>query len=162
MTANTNRAEQNAVAWAESISDYVAAADPKTWERLEELREERDECAGTNYPMGCDDLAELERLEKLLSDYESADDAREQVEESALCVELTGKWTPGEDPTADGFIILLSIGGPALRIKGELDQYQQPRRAWLEYQDWSTPWTEFHDIEHDTLLSFCSFFYLGE
>ncbi|HUX46736.1 MAG TPA: hypothetical protein VMV58_01860, partial [Desulfosporosinus sp.] len=106
MTTDTNHAEQNAIAWAESIADYVEAADSETWDRLEKLREERDECAGTDHPIGCDDLAELERLGKLLSDYESADDAREQVEESALCVELTGKWTPGEEPMADGFIIL--------------------------------------------------------
>jgi hypothetical protein len=56
----------------------------------------------------------------------------------------------------------LSTGGPALRIRGELDEHKQPDRAWLEYQDWGTPWTQYFDVEQDTLLQFCQVFYFGE
>ncbi len=37
-----------------------------------------------------------------------------------------------------------------------------PCRAWLEYQDWGTPWTQFFDAEQDTLLTYCRQFYFGE
>jgi hypothetical protein len=61
-------------------------------------------------------------------------------------------------------VILLSTGGPALRIRGELDEYKQPYRAWLEYQDWFTPWTEYHgdNVDTDALLAFAAYFYFGE
>jgi hypothetical protein len=46
---------------------------------------------------------------------------------------------------------------------GELDQYLQPCRAWIEYQDWGTPWTEAPGIiSQDVLLQYCHQFYFGE
>ena len=59
------------------------------------------------------------------------------------------------------FCILLSTGGPASRIRGELDN-GEPCRAWLEVQDWGTPWTQYFDIEQDTLLAYARCFYFGE
>lgn len=111
-----------------------------------------------------DDWTEYQELQALKEEYRDEDHAREMAQESALSLELTGSWTPGETPTADGFVILLSTGGPALRIVGELNQYQEPDRAWLEYQDWGTPWTEYHgdNSDQDALLTFCSCFYFGE
>jgi len=35
-------------------------------------------------------------------------------------------------------------------------------RAWIEYQDWGTGWTQFFDIEQDTLIEFANVFYFGE
>ena len=111
-----------------------------------------------------DDWTEYQELHALKEEYRDEDHAREMAQESALSLELTGSWTPGETPTADGFVILLSTGGSALRIVGELNQYQEPGRAWLEYQDWGTPWTEYHgdNEDEDALLAFCSCFYFGE
>lgn len=111
-----------------------------------------------------DEWAEYQDLLKIESKYQDEDHAREMAEESALSLELSGTWAPGETPTADGFVILLSTGGPALRIVGELNRYNEPDRAWLEYQDWGTPWTEYHgdNSDQDALLAFCSCFYFGE
>jgi hypothetical protein len=59
------------------------------------------------------------------------------------------------------FVILLSTGGPASRIQGELSN-GEPRRAWLEVQDWGTPWTQYFGIKQDTLLAYARCFYFGE
>ena len=60
------------------------------------------------------------------------------------------------------FCILLTTGGPAVRIRGELDEYNEPRRAWLEVQDWFLPWTEYVCADSDVLLNYARCFYFGE
>src|ERR1035437_752867 len=165
-TQEQAHAYQNAKAWTSSIANYVSAANGETWERLEELRDERDDFDGDS-PAGARDEwmvengEELKDLEESLSEFKDAEDAREQAQESALSVEVRSGWgSPGEEMTAEDFQILLSTGGPALRIRGELNK-GEPSRAWLEYQDWGTPWTEYHgeNADQGTLLSFCSFFF---
>ena len=82
-------------------------------------------------------------------------------QESALAVDVRGGWgAPGElEP--EEFQILLSTGGPALRIIGDL-QGNEPSRARLEFQDWGTPWTQWRrDVDHEALDWFCSLFYFG-
>lgn len=68
----------------------------------------------------------------------------------------------GAEAEDEEFMILLSTGGPALRIRGELSS-GEPDRAWLEYQDWGTPWTEHvaTGSDHAALLTFCRVFYFG-
>lgn len=91
------------------------------------------------------------------------DSARERIQEDALSVEVRSDWTTlGEELKAEEFCITLCTGGPAVRIVGELDN-GEPSRAWIEYQDWGTPWTQlFNEIEQDTLLTYCRQFYFGE
>lgn len=159
MTTETNHAYQNASAWMTSISDYVEAMNPETWERLEELRDERDSGDLTN-----EEYAEISRLAILLEGYDDADDAGEQAREEALEVQVRSGWSnSAEEFEPEDFYILLSTGGPALRIRGELDR-GSPSRAWLEYQDWGTPWTEYHgpNADQSTLLQFASIFCFGE
>jgi hypothetical protein len=59
---------------------------------------------------------------------------------------------------ASEFCILLCTGGPAARILGELDEHGEPYRAWMEYQDWGTPWTQFVPANQDVLLSYARCF----
>jgi hypothetical protein len=58
--------------------------------------------------------------------------------------------------------LLLSTGGPAVRILGELDSYCQPYRPALQYQDWGTPWQDHSESNIDALLWFADQFYYGE
>lgn len=117
-----------------------------------------------------EDFEEYQELKQAAGEFENSDDARQAIEESALSVEVRSGWyTPGGDSTPEEFCILLSTGGPACRIRGELDHYMQPRRAWIEYQDWFTPWIEYHgeygtpsNVDQDTLIEFASVFYFGE
>lgn len=91
------------------------------------------------------------------------EEARERILEDPLSVGVRSGWVASkEDMEPEEFYILLCSGGPAVRIVGELDR-GEPSRAWIEYQDWGTPWTQlFGEIEQDTLLTYCRQFYFGE
>ena len=84
----------------------------------------------------------------------------------SVCVRCSEWQDPCEpqDLQPDEFQILLSTGGPALRIVGKLDRCE-PSRCWLEIQDWGTPWTRMftqHEYESDALRWFAGLFYYGE
>lgn len=183
MTTEKTQAEQlndigrNAFA---SICEMVAALECDR-KRLEELREERDEYEPNDGPErleqtefatnaeqwafdNSDDAEELVALESACRiDGEEVDEetARERIQEDALSVRVFGERTNGEWE-ADKFEVLLTTGGPAVRIIGELTD-GEPTHAWLEVQDWGTPWTEYYETDiRDTLLSYCRCFYFGE
>lgn len=145
----------------ESIVDMVAALECD-YERLEELREietevERDPDAR----MDEDHREELKELEEAAGDCKDREEAEQRIQEDALSVRIFGERTNG-DWEADKFEILLTTGGPAVRIMGELDG-EDPKHAWLEVQDWGTPWTEYYESNiRDTLLTYCRCFYFGE
>jgi hypothetical protein len=195
---NLKHAEEQARAQLSSIIEMVAALEVD-YDRLEELRDERNElpdgyeidpvvagfiwkCEALNVGSdrfdsdeeaaraawshaNPDDAEELTELEEAAGDCESRDDAYERIQEDPLSIEVrTGWYSPGEAPEPEEFNILLCTGGPAVRIIGELDQYKQPCRAWIEYQDWFTPWAELVSIEayeRDALLTYCQQFYFG-
>ena len=141
-----------------SIAEMVAALNCD-YDRLEFLRDSIDE-------LDEEELAELKELEHIANDCESEDEARERIQDDALEVQVRTDWHyPGEtDVTPDQFYILLCTGGPAVRIMGELDEFGQPVRAWIEYQDWGTPWTERvnNSGEMGTLIAYAECFYFGE
>ena len=92
----------------------------------------------------------------------SEDDARREIAEDPLSVQVRSDWhSPGEESEDSDFEILLCTGGPAVRIMGELDRWHEPSRAWMEYQDWFTPWVQFHGADQDKLLEYARNFYFG-
>lgn len=151
----TNYAEQNAQGWIESIlawqeaynfcAEGVKAEGKYLTKEAKAVLYEHD-YDGTNH----DVVAEW---------------IEDECRESVLSVETREGWRcPGEkasmEPTE--FRILLSAGGPALRIIGELN-HGEPSRAWMEYQDWGTPWIRFHSNSPDRpCLWFASLFFYGE
>jgi hypothetical protein len=161
MKREENHAEQNARGWSETIKQMVAALEVD-YDQLQDLRDEETKGKAEDA-----ELLELEAAATIDGDLmKDADAVRERIQESPLSVEVRSGWaSPGDDMQAEEFCILLSTGGPALRIIGELDEHKQPRRAWLEYQDWGTPWTEFHGEgapAQADLVTFSSQFYFGE
>ena len=90
----------------------------------------------------------------------------DRMQEGALSVEVRGGWhTPGSD--SDGpeeFQVMVSTGGPAFRIIGELDQHCQPSNVRAEHQDWGTPWieVELSNEEQEAVDWFAGLFYYGE
>lgn len=180
-----DHAKENAKAWAESMAEMVAALEVD-YDRLEELTEARDALreefdadpanSGVDFEnwvrnqVGfsteeADELRELTEAATIEGEIQKdAEAVRERIQESPLSVEVRDDWrSPGDDSGGPvEFKILLSTGGPALRIMGELDGNNEPSRAWLEYQDWGTPWTQYFDVEQSTLLAFCQCFYFGE
>ena len=91
------------------------------------------------------------------------EEARERIEEDALCVEVRSAWTPLDRKLEPHeYSILLCTGGPAVRIFGTLDLHNEPLTARLEFQDWGTPWTEYYDTDEEMLLAYARCFYFGE
>lgn len=176
---NLEGAREQALAQMSSISEMVAAL-TCDYDRLEELREERQElldavdeaetdedkaiCRRAFDEWSSDYRGEITDLEDAAGNCESQDDASERIQEDALDINIRSDWQSiGETLEPSEFTILLCTGGPACRIVGELDQYKQPCRAWIEYQDWFTPWTELVDgVSHADLLTYCQQFYFGE
>ena len=90
----------------------------------------------------------------------------QEISEDPLSVQVRSDWGDiGAELEPAEFEILLSTGGPASRIVGELNQYKWPTRPRLQHQDWFTPWTEYldaTDAQNEALDWYCGMFYFGE
>lgn len=179
MTEKTNEQELQEIGANayESIKEIVDAL-TVDYDRLEELRgvrqafiddwEDENEDTGdadnarseweTAYP---DEAQELAELEEQAGDCDDQETARRRIEEDPLSLRIFGERTNGEWE-ADNYELLLSTGGPATRIVGEIGNSGDPSTARLEVQGWFTPWTEFHKVDRDILLAYASVFYMGE
>ena len=158
-TDRSNHAEENARAWAVSIVTMVTR-----YEHASRCTEARPDCEAL--PEDVWDALDLDpdrdATDEEWSAYHDEADAEQRISESVLEVQVRGDWhTPGEHPRQEAeFEILLTTGGPACRIVGELDHPGEPRWAWLEHQDWGTPWTPLAEGRppEGTLLAFASHF----
>jgi hypothetical protein len=114
----------------------------------------------------------VEKLEEA-EDQDAIEAARQEIEEDPLSVEVRGGWhLPGEgnDSAPEEFKILLSTGGPATRIIGDLDASREPTNVKLQSQDWFTQWTDWHygQVEDphsrivEILQKYASCFWYGE
>lgn len=88
--------------------------------------------------------------------YTDEDEILQRAYENPLDVE--------RDTDAGTFEILLCTGGPACRIIGTLDRYQEPDNIEIQGQDWFTTWETLDTTtEQDEALDwFCRLFYFGE
>ena len=96
---------------------------------------------------------------------EEIEQTRESILNSALSVEFRSGWsTNPEELEIKEFKILLTWGGPALRVIGDLDQYKQSENIKLQFQDWGTFWTDFEitESQQEALNWFVNCFYFGE
>lgn len=146
------------------------------YDRLDELRDERDcfemdEDAngapdGPSYENDAEawagenpeDAEELDELTEAAGECESEEEAHDRITEDPLSIRVFGerrgdKWEP------DRFEVLLTTGGPAVRIVGDLDEQYQPSRPRLEVQDWGKPWTEYSPADRDTLQAYVDCLY---
>ncbi len=162
--AEVNHAEQNAAGWYSSIAELVAALEVD-YDRLAELTDLED---GKHLDVPeQEELAELTAAATIEGDLQpDAEAVRERIQEGPLSVEVRADWHPPGDMSMASyeFCILLSTGGPALRLMGDLDEFQQPTRAYLQYQDWGTPWIDYYAGEGSgaVLLTYARQFYFGE
>lgn len=189
MTNQNGNAKDQAIAQYNSIAAMVAALNVD-YDRLESLREEREELGSaiTDANDALDGTLEnhdaLVAAEQALTDWDNSADgeelasleaeagentdedrAREAIQHDALDVQVREDWkNPGEESKPSEFMILLCTGGPAVRVMGDLDDYMTPCRAYIEYQDWGTPWTMLDSsyVDQATLLEYCQQFYFGE
>jgi len=112
-------------------------------------------------------LRSLETIREVvarLDDDDTAEAARDEIMEYPLEVSVRSGWTSlGQLLEADEYRLLLSTGGPASCITGNLDG-GEAYSANLMYQDWFTPWTPAPLSEADShvLLTFAQQFYYGD
>ena len=98
-------------------------------------------------------------------DYKKQEEIKESILNSALSIEFRSGWTSNpNDIELEEFKILLTWGGPALRVIGELNHYKEPENIKMQYQNWGTCWTDFEITENqqEALNWFCNCFYFGE
>jgi hypothetical protein len=165
--------EQQAAAQYESIVSMVGALEVD-YDRLGELQEQRGDWIEENPAAAPDGLKDARRwaaafpaeAEELLALAKAADgstdkdDAEDRIREDPLECQVRSGWAnQGEDLVAEDFFILLCTGGPAVRIRGELDEHGEPTRARLEYQGWGTPWTQYFGASQETLLRYAGYFF---
>lgn len=140
----------------DSIRDMIAAL-KCDYKRLDELRDEKE-------PDEAEELAELEAAAGGCTDREEAE---QRIREDPLSIELRSGWHSigdwqcairNAEMKPEEACILLTTGGPAVRIIVELNE-GEPRWAWLEVQDWGTPWTKYSEAGmSDLCLTYASVF----
>lgn len=101
-------------------------------------------------------------------DEKAREGAEEAIHNAPLSVDVrnTGWRAAGKGcdrECADEYQILLSTGGPALRIFGSLER-GYPNDAYLQWQDWGTEWTnlDMPEREKEAVREFARCFYFGE
>jgi hypothetical protein len=181
-TREQSHSEQQAWAQLSGICEMVAklTREGSASEYVKELsREQCTKLMGDNGTYALPDETDEEvraHLAELISDetiepddFEFDEDAaREAIQEDPLSVQVRSDWySPGDEEgqKPSEFEILLCTGGPAVRIRGELDAHLQPHRAWIEHQDWGTPWTQIFGLDscqQEALLTYCQQFFFGE
>lgn len=157
MATETDTAKDQAQAQYESIVNMLA--------RMDHLRD----CDGDDCELTSDEILEGLGYSQLggasdedRREYHDEDQAREAIDNDPLSIEVRSGWhSPGESGEDEEFSILLCTGGPAVRIRGELDEYNQACRAWLEYQDWFTPWQEYIPQGSNKVLCEFANYFLG-
>ena len=107
--------------------------------------------------------AHLDDIRRQHNDYleamQASDADVEEVEEEArqqvLSVEVRTGWHDPSDPPSqpEEGCLLLSTGGPALRLLVDLDDDAEPCGSTLQWQDWGTPWTDY-SLSQDELDAF--------
>jgi len=140
----------------EEAKSYAECCIGNIREMLDKLQHARD-CDGEEI-----DGEPCEHLND--EDWHDEDWAQRMIDEDPLSIQVRGGWhTIGETAEDEEFEILLTTGGPAARIVGDLSN-GSPTRARFEYQDWFMPWTEVvQDSEgYSTLLEYAQTFYFGE
>lgn len=161
----THYVEQQAQAQVAAIAALMAAYNCD-FDRLEELRDERDEWLADNANDAAlwaqahpDEAEELAELEAQAGEYESQEDAEEAINETPLSIEVRSAWTTLDEGklTPAEYRIVLCTGGPHVELVGELDSHNEPERVRVLYSDWGCH-GELFDFDRDTLLEFAQFF----
>jgi len=99
-----------------------------------------------------------------LDNEDECENAEQQIQEGPLSVMVRDGWRQPGQEAQDGpeeYEILLSTGGPALRIWGTIGDHFEPATAELQAQDWGTPWMRVPDCDEAVLLTYAQQFYFG-
>lgn len=108
------------------------------------------------------EMVEAVREAREKDDDEALDVVSCGIHADPLSVEVRDGWRSigSKDSVDKEFRILLSTGGPATQIIGDIDEHDEPCNVKLQAQDWFTPWTtyETEEGEDEILLEYCQQF----
>lgn len=108
------------------------------------------------------EMAEAVREAREKDDDELLDAAIDYIYADPLSIEVRDGWRSigSKDSVDKEFRILLSTGGPATQIIGDIDEHDEPCNVKLQAQDWFTPWTtyETEEGEDEILMEYCQQF----
>ena len=96
------------------------------------------------------------------------DSLRAMAQGFALAVSVTdSSYSPGDPDRGEPerYEILLCVGGPSVRIVGQLGPDCEPANAGIEYRRWFASWIMYRDTtaaEDATLEAFARLFWFGE
>lgn len=167
MSTKTDTARDQALAQVASITAMVAALECD-FDRLEELRDERDEWVSDHvYDTEAEgrkewadahqaDAQELTDLEEAAGEHEDRDSALQAIREDPLSVEVRSDWETLESPpmlAPAEFRIVLCTGGPHVELRGDL-QDGEPCSVRVLYRDWGGS-GELLDFDRDVVLTYC-------
>ena len=150
MSNTESQAIENAKAWAKTIEDMATMLNPKWWDGFKSF--------GDRPPQYHEKIIMIDEYEVYCQE-----DVQESVYNQPLSIEFRSGWvTSKKDMDPEEFMILLSTGGPALRIIGSIGNNGSPSNCAVEYRDWGTPWTEYFGVDPVLLQTYCECFYFGE
>jgi len=150
MTTDTDHGKAQAIAQYESIKEMLA--------RLQHAQD----CHPTDHD-DCEEWPNMGLTEWDFDEYHDEEAAERDIQEDPLSVQVRSDWhDSGEAGITVQFEILLCTGGPACRMLGDVGSFGNPTRAYLQYQDWGTPWTDYHTGDMETLLEYARHFWFGE
>ena len=104
------------------------------------------------------------------SEHISPDELREAIEDElreeplSVLVGHSGWVSPGSELVPNKFELMISTGGPAMRVVGEI-LYGSASDPVVEWQDWFKPWTEYNNEQEalqEALEWFCNLFVFGD
>jgi hypothetical protein len=111
------------------------------------------------------DLQSRQQAALAADDQDAVEAINDEIQGQPLSVQVRDGWrTPGAKGEPLEYEVLLSTGGPALRIYGELGEYDEPHTARLQWQDWFTPWTdlEMTNEEQEAVMAYAGCFYYAD
>lgn len=157
--SDKSHSEQVALDTLAGIVELIGAYNTD-WDEFDSLKSERDDWVSDhedNYGVSTEaaleawafqhpeEATQLAEFTKTAGNYADKDAVETAVQEGHYGVQVRSAWvdqgTQISNDHLEEFQITLAGGGPAVRIMGELGEHG-PTRAWLEHQDWGTPWTE--------------------
>ena len=98
-------------------------------------------------------------------DYMAEDHIRSEIQEEGYDIGVRSDWhTPGCETEPTEYYVLLAGGGPACRIRGDLDRWNEPESARIEYQDWFTAWESIplSSEDEEYVVAYAGCFWFGE
>lgn len=106
------------------------------------------------------DSVDLRELEEAAGECNDREQAEQRIHEDPLSLEFRSGWVSDwSEVEPEEYCLLLSTGGPAVRIIGEI-RGGEAHSARLEVQDWWTPWTEYITTgsDHEALVTYARCF----